>query len=142
MLECLILGDSLAVGVGQYRPDCVTIAKVGITSQNWLSSYQNHPTFNRPYKVVVISLGSNDFRNTTAESLYDIRKKTKADMVVWILPSMTLKPIQRAIIKEIANEFHDKMLDTARYNMSPDGIHPTGQSYIELGKAVNNLSNR
>lgn len=142
MIDCLILGDSLAVGIGRYRPECATIAQVGITSQQWLRSYQNHPTFNRPYKIAVISLGSNDFRHTTAENLYDIRKKTQADMVVWILPSMSLKPIQRAIIREIANEFHDKMLDTAHYKMSHDGIHPTGQSYIDLGKAVNDLRNR
>ena len=142
MLECLILGDSIAVGIGQYRPDCATIAKVGITSQNWLKSYQIHPTFNRPYKVVIISLGSNDYRNSTAEFLYDLRLKAKADMVVWILPSLSLKPIQRAIIREIANEFHDKILDIAHHKMSHDGIHPTGQGYIELGKAINNLSNR
>lgn len=63
-------------------------------------------------------------------------------MVVWILPSRTLKPVQRAIIKEIANEFKDKILDTANYKMSHDGIHPTGQSYIEIGKAIDNLRNR
>jgi hypothetical protein len=27
MLECLILGDSLAVGVGQVRSECVTFAQ-------------------------------------------------------------------------------------------------------------------
>ena len=140
MLECLILGDSIAVGIGTYRPDCITIAKVGITSPNWLVSYQNHPSFNRPFKVVAISLGSNDYRNTTAESLYDIRSKVKADMVVWIMPSVSLKPVQRAIIREIANEFHDKILEIPK--LSPDGIHPTGQAYVELGKTINNLSNR
>jgi hypothetical protein len=140
MLECLILGDSIAVGIGTYRPDCAVIAKVGITSQNWLRSYQTHPTFNKPYKVVAISLGSNDHRNTTAESLYDIRSKIKADMVVWVMPSRTLKPVQRVIIKEIANEFRDKILEINK--MSYDGIHPTGQGYIELGKSINDLSDR
>jgi len=130
MLECLILGDSIAVGIGQHRPDCVTIAKVGITSQNWLSSYQNHPTFNRPYKIAVISLGSNDFRNTTAENLYDIRKRTNADMVVWIMPSISLKPVQRVIIREIANEFKDKIMEIPQ--MSHDGIHPTPIAYKKL----------
>ena len=81
MIECLILGDSIAVGIGQHRPDCAVIAKVGITSQNWLKNYNNHPTFNKPYKVVTISLGSNDFKAShTAESLYDIRNKIKSDI--------------------------------------------------------------
>jgi hypothetical protein len=137
MLECLILGDSIAVGIGMNRPDCITIAKVGITSPNWLRSYQNHPTFNQPYKVVAISLGSNDYRNTTAESLYDIRSKVKADMVVWIMPSVSLKPVQRAIIKEIANEFHDKTIELSQ--MSQDGIHPTPLGYKETAKKISDM---
>ena len=134
MLECLILGDSIAVGIGMNRPDCVTVAKVGITSQNWLRSYQNHPTYQRAYKVVVISLGTNDFRNTTAESLYDIRNKVKADMIVWVLPNQSLKPIQRAIVREIANEFHDKTIELTK--LSPDGIHPTPLGYKETAKKI------
>jgi lysophospholipase L1-like esterase len=133
MLECLIIGDSIAVGIGMNRPECATIAKVGITSQNWLHSYQNHPTFNRPYKIAVISLGTNDYRNTTAENIYDIRLKTKADMVIWILPSATLKPIQRVIIKEIANEFHDRTMDITQF-IGPDGIHPHGKGYQDIAK--------
>jgi len=133
MIECLILGDSIAVGIGQHRPDCAVIAKVGITSQNWLKNYNNHPTFNKPYKVVAISLGSNDFRaSQTAESLYDIRSKIKADMVVWILPSYSLKPVQRVLIKELANEFRDKILEIEK--MSYDGIHPSAIGYKELAK--------
>lgn len=133
MIECLILGDSIAVGIGSHRPDCAVIAKVGITSQQWLKHNGNHPTFNKPYKVVAISLGSNDFRNSsTAESLYDIRHKIKADLVVWVMPSISLKPIQRALIREIANEFKDKILEIEK--MSYDGIHPSPIGYKELSK--------
>jgi len=32
MIECLILGDSIAVGIGQMRPECVVQAKSGINS--------------------------------------------------------------------------------------------------------------
>lgn len=142
MIECLVLGDSIAVGVGQHKPECAIVAKVGINSKKWLETYGNHPTVTKPYKVVVISLGSNDYRSYLSEGLYDVRVKIKADMVVWILPSMTLKPVQRVIIKEIANEFRDKTIDTAVHQMSPDGIHPTGRGYIEISKAINNLRNR
>ena len=130
MLECLILGDSIAVGIGMNRPDCVTVAKVGITSNKWLETYRDHPTINRPFKVAVISLGSNDYRGIMTEGLYDVRAKIKADMVIWIMPSVSLKPIQRAVIKEIANEFRDKILEITK--MSYDGIHPTPIGYKEL----------
>ena len=37
-MTCLIIGDSLAVGVGEFRPECDTVAKVGITSQTYLAT--------------------------------------------------------------------------------------------------------
>jgi lysophospholipase L1-like esterase len=137
MLECLILGDSLAVGIGMNRPDCATIARVGITSEKWLSSYQNHPTFQQPYRVVVISLGTNDFRNTTAETLYNTRIKIKANLVVWVLPNQTLKPIQRQIVKELANEFRDKTIELT--HLSHDGIHPTPLGYKEAANKISDI---
>jgi lysophospholipase L1-like esterase len=134
MIECLILGDSIAVGIGQNRPDCTTIAKVGITSDKWYKNYSHKIT--DAYKVVVISLGTNDWKTIlTAEYLYDIRSKVKADMVVWILPSLTLKPTQRALVKEIANEFHDKTMDISQFT-GPDGIHPTGRGYNQIAKSI------
>jgi len=57
MLECLILGDSIAVGVAQFRPECVAYAKGGINSRQWVNSYI---TKNRSANTVIISLGSND----------------------------------------------------------------------------------
>ena len=132
MLECLILGDSIAVGIGMNRPDCTTIAKVGITSDRWYKNY--HHKLNESFKIVVISLGTNDWKSTiTAEYLYDIRNKTKANAVVWILPSATLKPTQRAIIKEIANEFKDKTMDISQF-IGPDGIHPHGRGYQSIAR--------
>ena len=128
------MGDSIAVGIGMNRPDCVTIAKVGITSDQWYKSHLSK--LDRSFKVVVISLGTNDGKTiVTAERLYDTRKKVKADMVVWILPSATLKPTQRAIVKEIANEFHDKTMDITTF-IGPDGIHPTGKGYQSIASQL------
>lgn len=135
MFECLVMGDSIAVGVGQYRPECATIAKVGITSEKWFKTHGENPNFTKPYKIVVISLGTNDFKNETAEYLYSVRARVKADMVVWLLPSQTLKPVQRVIVKEIANEFKDKTMDINSF-VGPDKIHPTGKGYIEIGKEI------
>jgi hypothetical protein len=134
MIECLVMGDSIAVGIGQHSPQCKTVAKVGITSKNW---YLNHKEFitNNNFKKVVISLGSNDSWHITSESLYNIRSKIKADKVVWILTSAVLKPTQRVIIKEIANEFKDITIDISEH-ISKDGIHPTGKGYKSI---ANNL---
>jgi hypothetical protein len=126
MLECLIIGDSIAVGIGQVRSECVTLARPSITSEAWHKGYIYNPYFRDPYRVVVISLGTNDMRGMTSETLFNIRQKITASMVIWILPSSTLKPVQVSVIKEIANEFKDKTLSIYDH-IGFDGIHPTNQ---------------
>lgn len=123
MLECLVLGDSIAVGIGQARSECVTLARSGITSEAWYKGYAYNPYFRDPYKVVVISLGTNDMRGMTSEMLFNIRQKITAPMVIWILPSSVLKPVQAVIVREIANEFKDRVL-SIHDHVGPDGIHP------------------
>jgi len=135
MLECMILGDSIAVGIAQQKPECAVIARVGITSENWYKNFHTNPNTKKSYKIVVISLGSNDYKNTTAEALYNIRKHINADMVFWISPSLTLKPIQRTVIKELANEFKDKVIESHPY-ISYDGIHPTPSGYKQIASMI------
>ena len=139
MLECLILGDSIAVGIGQARPECVTLARSGITSEKWYRGYNNNPYFiDDLYKVVVISLGTNDFRGMTSEMLYSIREKIKSKIVVWIAPSSVLKPTQNQIVREIANEFKDKVLDISEY-VGHDKIHPpTLDAYRKIAGLTKN----
>jgi hypothetical protein len=137
MIECLVMGDSIAVGIGQYSPQCKTIAKVGITSKKWYLNYKEFIT-SENYKKVVISLGSNDSWHITSESLYNIRKQLKADKVIWILTSSVLKPTQRIIIKEIANEFKDITIDISEH-ISKDGIHPTGIGYKTVANKLKSM---
>jgi len=61
VLECLILGDSLAVGLGAsinriYQPGCAVIGTVGATT----SDIARATIIARNYRTVVISAGSND----------------------------------------------------------------------------------
>jgi hypothetical protein len=124
MFECLILGDIIAVGLGQARPECVTIARSGITSEKWVRGFGSNPFFkDDTYKVAIISLGTNDTRGMTSEMLYLLRKEVKAKKVIWILPSYSLKPIQRSVVTELSNEFKDTIIDISQY-LSRDGIHP------------------
>ena len=66
--DCLILGDSIAVGVAQNLPQCEMVAKVGLNtdqmlrrSTHWISD------------TVIISLGSND--NFPIAIEFDILRK-------------------------------------------------------------------
>ena len=131
MLDCLIMGDSIAVGTAQVRQECVSYSKGGINSYQWL----NANVGKSPYvaKHVIISLGSNDHKYIKTETeLRTIRELTKAERVYWILPS-TKFPVQRDAIWKIANEYHDTVLKTER--MQADNVHPSWAGYKEIAKA-------
>jgi lysophospholipase L1-like esterase len=129
MLECLIMGDSIAVGTAQVRQECVSYSKGGINSYQWL----NTNVGKSPYvaKTVIISLGSNDHKYVKTESeLRTIRTLTHANRVYWILPA--IKPnIQEAVIK-VAAEFGDIVLPMTR--LQKDGVHPSWAGYKDLAE--------
>lgn len=129
MLECLIVGDSIAVGVSQVRKECVSISKSGINSTSWMN---NHINSIPSSKNTIISLGSNDWDKKTSQNLLEIRKKISGK-VYWILPSAERKPQERQAVIEIANEFHDVIVNRPN-SISPDGIHPTYNGYKELAE--------
>jgi hypothetical protein len=59
MIECLILGDSIAVGVSQLRPECIVQAQSGINSEDYANGLFRHFELIHAKKTI-ISLGSND----------------------------------------------------------------------------------
>ena len=127
MLDCLILGDSIAVGTAQVRPECVSYSKGGINSYQWL----NTNVGKSPYvaKTVIISLGSNDHKGVkTAAELRSIRQLTKADRVYWILPA--IKPDIQDIVRTVAAENGDVVLPITR--LQKDGVHPSWAGYKDL----------
>jgi lysophospholipase L1-like esterase len=131
MLDCLIVGDSIGVGVANVRKECVAYVKGGINSKQWLDkNIQNTPLM---ANHVIISLGSNDHKYIqTEEELRNIRKLTNATRVYWVLPS-TKFPIQRDAIWRIANEYNDTILKTER--MQEDNVHPSWAGYKEIAEA-------
>ena len=57
LLECLIIGDSIANGISMVNKQCSAIVKNGITSDGWLKENKNHPTYlNNKYKIIQITL--------------------------------------------------------------------------------------
>jgi lysophospholipase L1-like esterase len=130
MLECLIAGDSIAVGIANVRKECVSYSKGGINSHQWLNkNIQNTPLQARH---VIISLGSNDaYVKNTEEELRTIRKLTNAQRVYWVMPSDKFPKAQSAVW-HVANENNDVILRTDR--MQTDGVHPSWAGYKELAE--------
>jgi len=130
MVDCLIIGDSIAVGTGQVRKDCVTHAVSGISTHGWINKFKNIPL---NAKVVVISLGSNDIENMRheREDLEYLRSNVIGDRVLWILPH--IKPRVQEIIWTIAENYGDDVI--VMQTVSADGVHPTGRGYKEIAKS-------
>jgi lysophospholipase L1-like esterase len=128
MFECIIAGDSIAVGIANVRKECVSYSKGGINSKQWLDkNIQNTPLI---ANHVIISLGSNDHKYVKTEAeLRVIRTLTKADRVYWVMPSDKFPEAQSAVW-HVANEHNDIILRTDR--MQKDNVHPSWAGYKEL----------
>jgi lysophospholipase L1-like esterase len=133
MLECLILGDSLAVGIGQVRTECVTYAKSGINSYNYVNRHVLHTNGNTQAKTIIISLGSNDLKNIkTFEELDTLRQLVKADRVYWIVPA--IKEDKRQAVYQVAEKYKDTVIDSRKHQLSSDGVHPTYKGYKSISE--------
>lgn len=126
MLECLIVGDSIAVGVGQVRPECQSIAKSGINSSDW---NKKHLHKLKPTRTLIVSLGANDLGINTEGHIRSLRTNAQADRVFWLLPSQRLKPKQVEAVRQVAAEFGDTVIPRPETNISRDGVHPTYKGY-------------
>lgn len=137
MLDCLIVGDSIAVGVANARPECVSYSTGGINSKQWLN--KNVGKTPLIAKNVIISLGSNDHKYIkTLEELRTIRELTKANRVYWVLPAgnhpksnVKIEDIQE-MVKQVAKENGDVVLPITR--LQTDGIHPSWAGYKDLAE--------
>jgi lysophospholipase L1-like esterase len=132
MLECLIVGDSIAVGTAQVRPECVSYSKSGWNSWNWNKDYLAKAA-SQPARTVIISLGANDHQGIkTEQELRKMREAVKGDRVFWISPGKERKPIPQDAIERIAREYGDTIISRPEAHMSKDGVHPTGRGYRVL----------
>ncbi len=129
MIDCLILGDSIAVGIHQVRTECVAYAKGGWNTHQWNRDYLKN---NLTAKTVIISLGSNDHKGVrTKAELQRIREKVGTNSrVFWILPA--IKPDVQEIVKQLASDYGDSVLPITR--LQKDGVHPSWAGYKELAE--------
>jgi lysophospholipase L1-like esterase len=130
MFECLLLGDSIAVGLYQQIPQCESLSKGGWNTSQWNRDYLK---YDLTAQTVIISLGSNDHKGIkTQEELERLREKVTAGRVFWILPA--IKPDIQRIVKMIAALHGDTVVSITR--LQPDGVHPSWAGYKELARVV------
>ena len=138
MIDCMIIGDSIAVGTHQFRPECVAHAKGGWNTWQWNRDYLKNDL---TAETVIISLGSNDHKHIHTEAeLLKMRAKIVGKRVFWILPAgnhpksnVNIQYIQLTV-KEIAAKYGDIVLPITR--LQRDGIHPSTAGYKEIARAT------
>jgi lysophospholipase L1-like esterase len=138
MLECLIVGDSIAVGTAQVRQECVLVGKSGINTRQFNKNYAGKI---QPANTVIISLGSNDHSGIhTFRELMTTRQRVDSKHVFWILPAGNLKASGvdikniQDMVHIIAKNFGDTVLPITK--LQPDGIHPSWAGYKQLAEQI------
>jgi len=113
VIDCLIAGDSIAVGVAAFLHCKRVDAKIGIGSQAIVDRVS-------PAPVVIVSAGSNDPHNPLlAVNLTNIRANAgETSKVIWILP---IDKRARETVIAVAHEFGDVVISFAP---ARDHVHP------------------
>lgn len=133
MIECAVVGDSIGVGVSEAMRHCKSYARIGINSSTWNRQYLHQL---EPSKILVISLGANDRGINTVSNLRQLRIKTTAETVYWILPNKGRNPVAYDAVKSVATEYGDILIERPTENISSDGVHPTRTGYKKLSEKI------
>jgi hypothetical protein len=134
MLECLIIGDTIAHGFAEVRRECRSFTQAGATSSDIRSMF----LFGRyvEARTVIISLGNDDTSTVnTRMELRIIRERIKAERVIWIMPiqvaeSNNLIRVQ-GMVRDVAREHGDTILSVPQPLL--EGI-PSNTAYRKLAE--------
>ncbi|TGX49214.1 hypothetical protein E5A73_20060 [Sphingomonas gei] len=132
MFECLILGDSTALGAGRainatHIVRCDVLAVEGASAAQILT----WPRAPKRYSTIIVAVGSNDAPTPPLRrALVRIRVGLAARRVIWLLPYARSNA---AIVNSIAISFADESLDLAQFP-SRDRVHPS--RYEDLVKVL------
>lgn len=133
MLDCLIIGDSIAVGTANVRQECVSYSVGGLNSRQWNNKFANKDL---SAGTTIISLGTNDHDGVhTFKELSIMRSRVTAGRVFWILPPCNdkfCKSNVNEIVEIIAKSRGDTIIKTNR--LQKDAIHPSWAGYKELAE--------
>lgn len=133
MLECLILGDEIAQGVAQYKPQCAIVAKAQINSEDWKNV---NSCLIQPAGYTIISLGTNDPATVITEwQLQEIRNRIKTGRVFWIMPVAKHDVINlQNVVDLVAKLNGDTIIRTNQ--ISADKKYPSLQGYKSLAEQI------
>ena len=133
MLDCLIIGDSIAVGTANVRKECVSYSVGGLNSWQWNKKFADKDL---TAGTTIISLGTNDHSGVhTFRELSAMRSRVTAGRVYWILPPCNdkfCKSNVNDIVEIIARSRGDFVIKTDR--LQKDAIHPSWAGYKELAE--------
>jgi len=130
LLDCILLGDSIALGLAQARPGCNVVAVSGITSERYVQTF----LATRRARTVIISLGVNDGDGVaTAHNLRRLRGTVSADIVYWLLAGGN--PRTRDAVRSVASRYGDRLIDVAPL-AGPGHIHPDRAGYAMLARKI------
>jgi hypothetical protein len=131
--DCVVIGDSLALGIGTMvnahvrGAQCRIAARKGDPSTEILRKA-------RPVvaDVAVVSAGANDPADPALPSnLYYIRRSIRARQVIWVIPR---DPRAAGAVRQACRSWRDVGVDLARYPSRADGVHP--QDYWTVARAA------
>ncbi|WP_158817601.1 hypothetical protein [Methylocapsa sp. S129] len=123
--QCLVIGDSIAVGLAGQFSRCESRAKVGLPSGAIARLATGAPTA----EWAAISAGSNDPANRALRgNLEAIRQKVRAGRVIWIVPRNAQAA---AAVRAVAGAHGDS---SVAFSSGRDGVHP--RSYPTLARGV------
>ena len=119
MIDCVAIGDSIAVGVGR-QLGCEMRAFVGYPSTKIIKLANG-----KYHRVCIISAGSNDPNNVNlVNNLNRIRKGVNCSFVVWIEPihSVAAKAVNYIGYKDYVVKFKSGV----------DNVHPINYNTLAL----------
>jgi hypothetical protein len=136
MLDCLIIGDELAIGVAMNKPHCAVAAKPYINSQTWVETSLDLVVSS---KTTIISLMTHDDPSINSkENLIDIRSRVTSGKVFWIMPLEVPGPnFMKQIIVDLAKINNDAIIYISPTERKEVGdIHPTEEGYNNIAKRI------
>jgi lysophospholipase L1-like esterase len=123
MTDCLIIGDSIGVGIALHTP-CKVAAQVGRASSTQAAIIKRVSADH-----VIISLGSNDpFDPELLRNLRRVRASINAKWVVWIVPYHSHAG---GAVRRVADAYGDGMVELRAFKTA-DGVHPTNYRGVAL----------
>jgi lysophospholipase L1-like esterase len=128
MIDCMILGDSIAQGVARLRPQCAQITQQGVNSL----TFNTHLLQNVHARHVLISLGSNDVGTPDlSRHLVSIRSRIQTGQVTWLLSANNPRAAEQ--VQQIARSHGDRVIQV-RLVVGSDGVHPSATGYHRLNQ--------